>query len=214
MSDKLLCPICGGETDNGIRRQCVGRCRLGDRQRLVYQVVKSLRKTMSSRDALIFSDEIWVDKEWFKTCEFSIYKGENHLDLVDLSSVKNSYSWIGCNHILEHVQDDKVALRELFAVLTNDGLLQLQVPSPGSYVETTDWGYPDPKKYGHYREYGLDVSLTIKNALPTSSCAGIFAKDPLTPLRDIIYVIGKNQSSVLSAVKEAKEIGGYMSVLF
>lgn len=79
-------------------------------------------------------------------------------DLQDLSFLDNSFNIILCMQVLEHIMDDRRALRELVRVLKDDGLLILSVPYnkiEGSI--TREYGAPDPEEFGHVRAYGHDV---------------------------------------------------------
>ena len=49
-------------------------------------------------------------------------------DICDLPLDNESYDFILCNHVLEHVIDDKKAMQELYRVLKKDGIGIFQVP--------------------------------------------------------------------------------------
>ena len=49
-------------------------------------------------------------------------------DICDLPFEDNTYDFILCNHVLEHVLDDKKAIKELYRVLKKDGTGIFQVP--------------------------------------------------------------------------------------
>ncbi len=85
-------------------------------------------------------------------------------DICALPFKDNSYDFIICNHVLEHIPDDTKALQELFRVLAPDGTAILQVPYE-ELRETTfeDNSITDPKErakifgqYDHVRIYGMD----------------------------------------------------------
>jgi ubiquinone/menaquinone biosynthesis C-methylase UbiE len=77
-----------------------------------------------------------------------------------------------CNHVLEHVPDDRLAIREICRVLKSGGYAILQVPIVFS-METT---YEDPsitepaerlkhfKQRDHHRIYGSDYLNRIMEA--------------------------------------------------
>jgi SAM-dependent methyltransferase len=57
------------------------------------------------------------------------YEGAHYLDITDLSSLADDrFDLVICNHVLEHVPDDRRALRELFRVTKPGGIAILQVP--------------------------------------------------------------------------------------
>ena len=49
-------------------------------------------------------------------------------DICNLPFLDNSYDFILCNHVLEHVIDDDKAMRELYRVLKKNGIGIFQVP--------------------------------------------------------------------------------------
>ena len=85
-------------------------------------------------------------------------------DICNLPFADDSYDVILCNHVLEHIPDDKKAMQELFRVLKPGGLGIFQIPQDLSR-ETTfeDDSITDQKKraeifgqYDHVRVYGRD----------------------------------------------------------
>lgn len=77
------------------------------------------------------------------------------LDIQRLSLADDSISFIGCNHVLEHVPDDQTAMFECARVLVPGGVAVFTVPGDFSRRET--WTFDAPDDTGHYRHYGLDI---------------------------------------------------------
>ena len=85
-------------------------------------------------------------------------------DICNLPFEDNSYGFIICNHVLEHIPDDTKAMRELYRVLSPGGMAILQVPYEASRKITfEDDNITDPKErakifgqYDHVRVYGMD----------------------------------------------------------
>ena len=85
-------------------------------------------------------------------------------DILDLPFADESFDVIFCNHVLEHIQDDRKAMRELFRVLRKGGWAILQVPMKNALDKTyEDFSITDPKErqihfgqYDHVRWYGMD----------------------------------------------------------
>lgn len=50
------------------------------------------------------------------------------MDIQSMPFAENSFDVVLCNHVLEHVNDDLVALREISRVLKPGGFAILQVP--------------------------------------------------------------------------------------
>lgn len=85
-------------------------------------------------------------------------------DICKLPFENNTYDIIFCNHVLEHITDDKKAMEEIFRVLKPGGMAILQIPQDLSRKETfEDNSITDTKErakifgqYDHVRVYGLD----------------------------------------------------------
>jgi SAM-dependent methyltransferase len=85
-------------------------------------------------------------------------------DITDLPFDDNQFDVVFCNHVLEHVTDDKKAMCELYRVLKKGGLGIFQIPQDLSRKTTyEDFSITDPKErakhfgqYDHVRVYGQD----------------------------------------------------------
>ncbi|SFS65394.1 Methyltransferase domain-containing protein [Lutibacter maritimus] len=85
-------------------------------------------------------------------------------DICDLPFEENSFDVVFCNHVLEHIEDDKKAMSELYRVLKPGGLGIFQIPQDLS-LETTYEDFSITSKeerkkhfgqYDHVRVYGKD----------------------------------------------------------
>ncbi len=149
----------------------------------------------------MFTEENYLSDALFESCERSIYLGNNHIDIQDIARKDKEYSWVAVNHVLEHVENDTLALRELFRVLTIDGFIQISIPTTGHTHTTIDWGYADQSKMGHFRNYGADFVYKLRETLPQAVVLCIFATDKISPFQDVIYLIGKSRSHSESIMK-------------
>ena len=85
-------------------------------------------------------------------------------DIINLPFNDNSFDVIFCNHVLEHVQDDTKAMKELFRVMKKGGMGIFQVPQDlNRDITFEDNSITDPKErakifgqYDHVRVYGRD----------------------------------------------------------
>ena len=137
--------------------------------------------------ALQFSGDPSVDKKWFGSLEVSVYKKRNSLELEQIDRKSESYHVVICNHVLEHVRDDRQAFREIMRVLKHTGILQFTVPNPHGRAITDDWGYPDPDRHHHYRVYGRDLVRRFGEAVPNVKFLGIAGTDHVTGVSDLVY---------------------------
>ncbi len=91
-------------------------------------------------------------------------------DICNLPFDDNSYNFIICNHVLEHIPDDMKAMKELYRVLAPGGTAILQVPYDRDRNTTfEDGSITDPKErarifgqYDHVRVYGMDYFEKLK----------------------------------------------------
>lgn len=85
-------------------------------------------KALSNRFSDLKTDYITGDYEGILS--------ENRLDITDLPFQKNSFDFIICFHILEHIYDDNKAMEELYRVLKPGGKAIIQVPfKQGATIE-------------------------------------------------------------------------------
>tara|TARA_B100000405_G_C16717373_1_gene421354 strand:+ start:626 stop:1393 length:768 start_codon:yes stop_codon:yes gene_type:complete len=185
LGDKVLCPICKKKFDKflpygrKIRKNALcPNCLSLERHRLLYLFLE--RKTN------IFKKDIKLLHIAPEQCLINVFSNSKNIDYVSgdlfspLAKIKmdihkmpfqnNSFDIILCNHVLEHVEDDKKAIKEINRVMKKDGFSILQVP----------FYYPIPQKtiedksilsekerekvYGqsdHLRKYGKDYDKRI-----------------------------------------------------
>lgn len=92
-------------------------------------------------------------------------------NICDLPFEDNSFDIIFCNHVLEHVEDDKKAMSELFRVLKPLGMGIFQVPQDLQRTETYEnFSITNPKEralhfgqYDHVRVYGKDYFNKLRS---------------------------------------------------
>lgn len=93
-----------------------------------------------------------------------LHEAETHYqaDIQNLPFEDDSWDYVVCSHVLEHVASDEKALRELRRILRPGGVLLLCVPvTPGADV-TIEFGAPaDDSLHGHWRAYGADFEHLV-----------------------------------------------------
>ena len=85
-------------------------------------------------------------------------------DICNLPLEDNTYDFILCNHVLEHIDDDIKAMSELYRVLKKGGIGIFQIPIDINRDKTfEDSSIKNPKErnkvfgqYDHVRIYGMD----------------------------------------------------------
>ena len=97
-------------------------------------------------------------------------------DICNLPFSDQQFDWVVCNHVLEHIPNDKIAMQEIYRVLKPGGTAILQVPLRLDQDTFEDDRITDPKEraqvfgqYDHVRIYGKDyqnrleqVGFTVK----------------------------------------------------
>ncbi len=183
----------GGRTSRtGLLPRCE-ICQSLERHRAFRNIFEQLHRADVLKDlkTLQFSRDSAARPEWFASHEVSVYGEENSLDLANVNRSDKRYDLVICNHVLEHVEDDCAALKELARIINDDGFIFLTFPDPMNQEITKDWGYPDHSQHGHYRIYGKDVIKKFQVAISSLSVLTYFATDPATKEQDMVFLICK-----------------------
>lgn len=96
-----------------------------------------------------------------------IQKRRNANAIIDITSINfdaNHFDFLICNHVMEHVQDDKKAMKECYRVLKNGGIAIFSVPlsgKPETWEPPAGMSVPEIEAivgWDHKRYYGYDFS--------------------------------------------------------
>ena len=129
-------------------------------------------------------------------------------DILDLPFEDNTYDVIICNHVLEHIVDDRKAMSELYRVMKSGGWGIVQVPMKNSLEKTyEDFTITDPKErqkhfgqYDHVRWYGMDYFDRLRSVGFEADVNFYSQKFSETEIKRF----GLNKNEILPVVRKGK----------
>jgi SAM-dependent methyltransferase len=184
--DKVECPVCGGKFRkflpygyNQVRSNVLcPACFSLERHRLLWLFLKKRTGffTVPMQVLHIAPEQCFygrfrsMQNLTYVTADLESPLADIRLDIQDMPLKDSDYDLVICNHVLEHVPDDRKAMREIFRVLKPGGFAILQVPSSDSLEKTyEDASITDPaerarhfRQKDHYRLYGLDYNTRLE----------------------------------------------------
>jgi len=189
--DNTYCPLCEKSfvtfLPYGVKKRANAQCpncQSLERHRLIWLYMKDkgilskpMRMLHVSPEIVFFDkftrstgvDYVPIDKFY---PGYRYPKGTQNADITQLPYPDQSFDFVLCIHVLEHVPDDALAMRELLRVLKPNGCAIIQVPLDKNLpVTQEDLSITDPnvrqQLYGqpdHVRQYGLDYEQRLSNA--------------------------------------------------
>ncbi|HEY0744043.1 MAG TPA: class I SAM-dependent methyltransferase [Chryseosolibacter sp.] len=187
--NNVLCPVCGsgfrkflpyGRINARPNALCPS-CQSLERHRLIWLYLKTQTEFFKKpMDVLHIAPEACFMKAFermhgdrYITADIESPLAKVKMDIHSIPFEENSFDAVLCNHVLEHVNNDIEAMREINRVLRPGGFAVLQVPFFNPIPERTyeDLSITDPrereKAFGqddHVRKYGRDYSKRIAEA--------------------------------------------------
>ena len=135
----------------------------------------------------------------YDTIDLNSPLAEIKADICDLPIENDTYDYILCNHVLEHIDDDIKAMRELYRVLKKGGIGIFQIPIDVERKNTfEDPSITSPKQrnkifgqYDHVRIYGMDYFDRLKSV--GFSVDQIYYAKKLSEEEIFRYCLSKNE---------------------
>ena len=136
-------------------------------------LLKDSKKVLHVAPEQVFYKKFKSQKNWeYTTTDLNSPLADIKADLCNLPFKEHQFDVVFCNHVLEHIPNDRQALRELYRVLRKDGIAFLQVPLNQNQERTDeDPDLIDPQErikrfgqYDHVRYYGKDFLKRIQAA--------------------------------------------------
>jgi hypothetical protein len=175
------CPCCGGRFRRMSRQRISGwggicpRCRSHPRHRAIALLLA--RGDLPGRRLLHFAPEPLLDPVFARLPGVERVTADLHapadlrLDITKMDLPDGSFDLILCSHVLEHVPDDRAAMRELRRVLSPGGLALVLVPYRPEVTTYEDPSITSPLdrvvafgQQDHVRIYGNDLSDRLREA--------------------------------------------------
>lgn len=181
-----VCPVCSKESKRfqpfGVvtreEARCV-HCGALERHRLLWLYINSqtdLFQTAGKKMLHVAPEPCLEPKfentlqENYITSDIDGSRAKVQMDIMDIGYPDESFDVIYCSHVLEHVTDDRKAMREFYRVLKKDGWAILLVPIMAD-KSFEDPSITDPDErlrvYGnsdHVRIYGPDYIDRLREA--------------------------------------------------
>ncbi|NNE74666.1 MAG: methyltransferase domain-containing protein [Acidimicrobiales bacterium] len=177
--DLVQCNLCGwtgagfypntGAGFHEPRTTCPG-CLSQDRYRTLLEVLRSQTTMLAGTDRVVEVAPCAEFQELLRTYDidyasFDLLRPEamEQGDITAMRFADGSVDWFLCYHVLEHIPDDQLALKEIHRVLKPAGTAVLQVPY--DFVNPTrEFGFADPRDVHHVRLYGTDFADIVTAA--------------------------------------------------
>jgi SAM-dependent methyltransferase len=179
-----LCPICGHDgVMIGVGHpprwdaRCAS-CGSRERHRLLWLwATKDGSNCLAGKRILHFAPEKALrralrENPGYETADLHQANVTHQVDLTHLPLSDTTYDVVIANHVLEHIDDDREAMRELFRVLHPGGIALLTTPiNPTRATTYEDSSIVDPvERQAHFsapdhrRFYGLDFADRLREA--------------------------------------------------
>lgn len=153
-------------------------CHSLDRERWLYYVLKNKTQLFSKNVRVLhFAPEKVMESMLSDLSNIDYYTGDimpgmaMHItDITDIQYKDRTFDIVICNHVLEHIEDEKKAISEILRVLKPDGIFVFSFPICLDDTTKEDPTINTPEKrlecYGqedHVRLYGKDFKERFEN---------------------------------------------------
>jgi len=183
--DAVFCPCCERSFKKFLSYGVTARenalcpwCLSLERHRLLWKYLEEKTNLYTDKiDLLHFAPEHQFQERLkaesnvnYLSCDIDMPTAMEKQDILGLTYEDNRFDVILCNHVLEHIRDDRKAMSELYRVLKPGGWAILQTPMSSRAETIEDLEETDPKElerlFGqndHVRTYGLDKKERLES---------------------------------------------------
>jgi len=172
-SNDKICPNCGSLSRSRVLGEYVRKNFKNQSQNILdFSPHRSLNNFFKS----IFENYISSDFE-------NQFYAQKNYDITKINEADQSFDLIICFHVLEHIIEDKKAIKELNRVLKNDGHLLIQVPLKKGIT------YQDNSiisKEGRLKAFGQEDHVRIygEDSLPLTLNESGFSSKPIDIVKE------------------------------
>ena len=187
VGNKVECPVCRKHYrkflpygNQGAENRLCPSCLSLERHRLIWLYLKQKTNFFTEKLSVlhIAPEQPFIKRfEKMQNLEYITADLESpiakvKMDIREMPFEDNSFDVLLCNHVLEHIDDELKATKEIYRVLKPGGWAILQVPLDNN-LETTyeDTNITDPKErekhfgqYDHLRLYGRDYPERLERS--------------------------------------------------
>jgi SAM-dependent methyltransferase len=175
----VRCPLCGHQgftfyptvSSYDLLRfnaRCPG-CGAQERHRIIYLTLQELGGAGWTGRMLHFAPEACLREKLsalpgvdYQTADLDPVGVDFVADLQALPCGDATWDYLLCSHVLEHVEQDALALAEMRRVLRPGGTLVLCVPLERHRAQTEEFGEARHSLHGHRRIYGRDFVERVR----------------------------------------------------
>jgi SAM-dependent methyltransferase len=198
-------------------------CEASDRDRLYALYLGDYLKSLSSAELVDFGPSaplsafirrLIKDRDIrYRTADLLTNNADDRVDITDLRSYENDrFDFFICSHVLEHVPDDRKALRELYRILKPGGKAILMVPVILS-IDRVDEDPSVTDESERWRRFGQDdhIRLYSKSGFLERVREAGFRIQELSKEffgEELLNRVGISPQSVLYVVEKATDFHG------
>ena len=160
-NSQAVCPWCGS-----FERERLVMLYLKEHSRILDRDMRVMHMAPERRIQKWLSREM---KGQYISVDLQSPLAEVHADICALPFQDEFFDYILCNHVLEHIPDDRKAMRELYRVLKTGGSAILQVPIAAERLTTDEQPSLSEQErlvrfgqHDHVRLYGLDYADRLR----------------------------------------------------
>lgn len=230
MIDRFYCVLCGNHpviwedigmnyglfqrirvTGAGRRKGGCPFCGSYDRERFLYTVIKRRTKLLDCFPyaVLHFAPEHELSKkircanqEQYISVDIMPGRADLVADITDLPFQNEQFDYMICNHVMEHIEDEKKAFTEMRRCLKEDGVLILTIPicwEKDTFEDKTIVNREERIRFfgqaDHVRLYGKDVVGRVEQS--GFEVAPVYARDCLDDYERIRQGIAQEETVFL-----------------